>query len=89
MPRELKVFGGIMRLEGRQVRAVVAATSIAAAARAASLPDSYVRGFWSVTGHPAELDACLAAPGEVFFSEIHSYEERKCKPFPKDKLGYR
>lgn len=89
MPRQLKVFGGVMRLEGRQVRAVVAATSAAAAARAAKVPDSYVRGFWSESGHPDELGACLASPGKVFFSELHSYGERDCKPFPEDKLGYR
>lgn len=89
MPRQLKVYGGLTRLGPKQVRTAVAATSLTAAAKAVQLPVSYVRSCWSETWSKAELEVCLAAPGEVFFTDAHAVGERVYKPFPAEQLGRR
>lgn len=58
----------------RQPRAVVAATSRAAAVRAyqqisTSITDGYVKQYGGETANPAEVEAALSEPGTVFIAD--------------------
>lgn len=61
MARRLKVYGGSYR---GQHRAIIAAHNAEEVARAIGNATAYyVRGYWSVTGNAAEIEAAMAKPG--------------------------
>lgn len=68
----LKVYGVTVTLRGnagfKQVRAIVAATSISKAAAALRITPNRLRTYGSVTGNATELEVALADPGVVYFN---------------------
>lgn len=71
-PRPLKVWGIATPLGGNangQVRAIVATTSMAAAANAIGWPTSTFRNHAMDTENPVELAVALSEPGTVFFCD--------------------
>lgn len=83
MPRPLKVYGVMnFRQEcpvspnrGRQTRDVVAARSIAEAARLIGVSDRFMRVYGSETGNDVEVEICMADPGVVFWRPINDRTE--------------
>lgn len=71
----LKVYRGAIMLRGDQVRACVAASSWAEAARIVDMHDingctlSYMRDYWSVTGNPKQIAAAMSRPLVLFVSK--------------------
>lgn len=66
---KLKVFGGLMIINGKQVRIIVAATSQKKAAELTGVSLAHLRDYWSVTGNAVELDVALSKPNTVFVSD--------------------
>jgi hypothetical protein len=67
----LKVFGGCTFVPGgKQVRAIVAASSALKVARAVGTSAHYIRGYWAVTANAEELSIALAKPGTVFYRPL-------------------
>ena len=62
----LKTFGGLVWRDGRQVRVVVATTSQAKAAKAAGVPLSYLRAYWSESKNFGDRELAESEPGRVF-----------------------
>jgi len=61
-----KVYGGTVMLsigKRRQARAIIATTSQQNVAKAFGITLGDVRGFWSVTGNPAEVEAATRRYG--------------------------
>lgn len=68
--RPLKVFTVRAYLGGNargQVRAVVAAPTAAAAARACRVTPHRLRMYGSETGNPLQIEVAMSDPGAVFF----------------------
>ena len=63
-----KVYGGMIMVNGKQVRVVIATTSAQKAAHAAKTTVGYVRDYWSVTGNEAEINAAMATPETLIIS---------------------
>lgn len=62
----MKVFGGIIFRNGKQVRAIVATTSQKRAAELVGVSLSELRDYWSVTGNDIEMQTACSEPGRVF-----------------------
>lgn len=58
-----KVWGGLVFVSGKQVRAIIKARSQKAASEIAGVPLSQFREYWSETGNNVEIG--LAVSGEV------------------------
>lgn len=64
MARRLKVYGGASVRKGKCVRSIIAAHNAQEVADALGNASAYyVRGYWSVTGNAAEIQAAMANPG--------------------------
>ncbi len=77
--KPLRVWGTVLmdsRFGKSQVRAIVAAKSRAAAARAFNVPDSYLRNYGSETGNKVELETALAAPEVAFVAPLNGPERQ-------------
>lgn len=57
-----KVWGGLIMCSGKQRRALVKAISQAEAARRVGVSLHYFRGYWSITGNAASLEAMADQP---------------------------
>lgn len=66
MANLLKVYGGVTMWGTTQVRTILATTSWEKAAKAIGEPVPRIRGGWSVTSNPMELETALDRPGVVF-----------------------
>ena len=66
MARELKVFGGMMIVRGKQLRTIVATTSQKKASELTGESLSYIRSHWAVTGNEIECETALACSENVF-----------------------
>jgi len=70
MGQKLKVYGGHMyggKFGHRGSRVIVAAHSWKEAAKLVDTPLGHLKGFWSMTGNPWELEIALAKPLTVFY----------------------
>lgn len=64
MARRRKVYGGAAVRKGKCVRSIIAAHNAQEVADALGNASAYyVRGYWSVTGSAAEIEAAMARPG--------------------------
>lgn len=77
--RSLKVYGWVgfrTRKEGHagQTREIVAAKSMAEAARVAGIKPHYLRTYGCETGNPEELRVALADPGVVYWRPLDDYK---------------
>lgn len=81
MAREMKVYGWVPFQKGKQVRAIVAAQSFAAASRASEAANlgKIRREYVSVTGNQDELEVALSDPGTVFVTSLN-YPRDDYKP---------
>jgi hypothetical protein len=85
MARELKVYGTMDFLHGKQVRIIVAERSFAAAKRAArAVGMDMRRDYTSATGNPEELRVALPNPGVVYFTRDPVGGRREYVPVPTD-----
>lgn len=79
----MKVYGGSIFINGKQVRAIVAAKSKAAAIRFLSpygVSSSYFKGYWCETGNIEELRVGLGTPEVVFYTADRFHREYKVAP---------
>lgn len=65
---KLKVFGGYIFVNGKQVRAIVAATSQKEAAGLTRESAKSIATHWPETGNEIEIETALSKPGVVFVS---------------------
>ena len=67
--RELKVWGGLTFLNGKQVRTIVATRTKKRAAELLNLSAFEFREYWTDTGNETELKIALAKPETIFIAE--------------------
>ncbi len=71
----LKVFGGLLFKQGKQIRHIVSASSQKKAAELLGVSVGEVRSLWAQTGNKIELEVALAQPGTVFLKVSDSNYE--------------
>lgn len=71
MSRPLKVYGGRIMRETKQVRVIVAATTKAEAAKAAGITAGRFRDYWSETKNDQEIEIATRNPGELLDSPLY------------------
>ena len=83
MPRELKVWGGVMSTQsGRQKRCIVATRTKKRAMELLGCSITDFNNFFCETHNKRALEIALADPEQVYVTHIHRYE-----PFAKAHLG--
>lgn len=63
---KLKVYGGLTFEDGKQVRTIVATTSMKKVAELTGISYGHVREYWSATYNDLELATALCHPNLVF-----------------------
>lgn len=71
---KLKVYGGIIFVKGKQMRAVVATTSQKRLSEIVKESLYEIRNFWSETGNDAELEIALSKPESVFYKTLDYFQ---------------
>jgi hypothetical protein len=67
--KKLKVFGGILYLQGGEHRAIIATSSQKKAAEIVGVSLWSFRKYWTETGNKKELEAALSEPEVVLVSK--------------------
>lgn len=75
MARRLRVYGWIWHMAGKQVRCVVAATSMKAVARIVGVNDPRQVFNLGETGNVQEHEVAMREPGVAMFSDLDAPRE--------------
>lgn len=71
----MKVYGGLIFVNGKQVRAIVSAKSLKRASELTGVKYNHMRGYWCETGNDIELKIATASPETVFIATSASSKE--------------